>query len=392
VSLWPRVRLDDCCEIVGGSTPSTSVPDYWGGSIPWATPKDLSDLTSATISDTPRRLTEAGLRASSSSLLPAGSVLFSSRAPIGHVAINAVPMATNQGFKSFIPRPDRVHAPFLYWWLRSNRPYLESLGNGATFKELSKTVVSRIEIPLPSMPEQRRIAEVLDRADVLRAKRRVAIAKLETLTRSIFLDMFGDPVTNARGWPNPTLGGLLTFLQYGPRFYNEAYSVEGVRIIRITDLNEAGDLEFSNMPRLAVTPKEREKYALRPGDLIFARTGATVGKVALIRPSDPVCIAGAYFITMRFDATIESVYARAVLTSPSIRAIVAKRSRQAAQQNFSGPALRQLPMPVPPPYLQRRFVRYANEGEKLKVAQRASLAQLDALFASIQHRAFRGEL
>jgi type I restriction enzyme S subunit len=118
-----------------------------------------------------------------------------------------------------------------------------------------------------------------------------------------------------------------------------------------------------------------------------------VGKVALIGPDDPPCIAGAYFITMRFEPTlVEPAYARAVLTSPSIRAIVVSRSRQAAQQNFSGPGLRELPMPLPPVALQRDYIRRITAIEALKTTHRAALAELDALFASLQHRAFRGEL
>jgi type I restriction enzyme S subunit len=161
----------------------------------------LSDLENAEIADTPRKLTKKGLASCAADILPVGSVLFSSRAPIGHVALNTVPMATNQGFKSFIPKAELLDARFLYHWLRRNRPYLESLGNGATFKEVSKAVVSRIEISLPPLPKQRRIAEVLDRAATLRAKRRAALAQLDTLTQSIFLDMFGDPATNPRRWP-----------------------------------------------------------------------------------------------------------------------------------------------------------------------------------------------
>ena len=151
---WRRVRLDECCTIVGGATPSTSVTAYWNGDICWATPRDLSDLEGAVITDTPRKLTKEGLASCAADVLPAGAVLFSSRAPIGHVAINTVPMATNQGFKSFIPKHDLLHAKFLCHWLRRNRSYLESLGNGATFKEVSKAVVSRIEISLPPLPER----------------------------------------------------------------------------------------------------------------------------------------------------------------------------------------------------------------------------------------------
>jgi type I restriction enzyme S subunit len=265
-------------------------------------------------------------------------------------------------------------------------------GVGGSLLRARPAHVSKIRIPLPPLAEQRRIAEVLDRAETLRAKRRAALAQLDSLTQSLFLDLFGDPVSNPHKWPDPTLGGLLAFQQYGPRFYNESYSANGIRIVRITDLSEEGVLDFSSMPRLVVSDDDREKYALRPGDLIFARTGATVGKVALIQPNDPPCIAGAYFITMRFKDSLVPIYARAVLTAPSVRAIVAKRSRQAAQQNFSGPGLRQLPMPLPPIDLQREFARRVQLVEKLKTSQRASLADLDALFGALQHRAFHGEL
>lgn len=271
--------------------------------------------------------------------------------------------------------------------------FANSRATGANLPRLSPRVLAEFQIPLPPFQEQRRIAEVLDRADALRAKRRAVLAHLDSLTQSIFLDMFGDPVANPKQWPNRELGSLLTFQQYGPRFYNEAYSEDGIRIVRITDLDESGTLRFSDMPRMLVSPEDQSKYVLRAGDLIFARTGATVGKVALIGPDDPPCIAGAYFITMRFEPTLaEPAYARAVLTSPSIRAIVVSRSRQAAQQNFSGPGLRELPMPLPPVTLQRDYIRRINAIETLKITHRAALAELDALFASLQHRAFRGEL
>ena len=169
-------------------------------------------------------------------------------------------------------------------------------------------------------------------------------------------------------------------------------TVDGIRIVRITDLNEGGTLDFSGMPRLDVSNEDREKYQLRPGDLVFARSGATVGKVALIQPDDPPCIAGAYFITMRFQRVIEPLYAQAVLTAASVRAIVSRRSRQAAQQNFSGPGLRALPMPVPPLSLQHSFAKRVAAVEVLKAVQRTSMTGFDALLASLQHRAFSGEL
>jgi type I restriction enzyme, S subunit len=391
VNQVPQVRVGELVTISGGGTPSRSNPDFFGGDIPWVTPKDMKapELTDSLV-----RLTERGLRESPARLIPADSVLVVVRSGVlKHslpVAINRVPVALNQDMKA-LSAGSRLHPEYLAHYLRAITPVILRWVRATTADNFPVQKLRELPLPLPPLTEQRRIAHILDQADALRSKRRQALAHLDALTQSIFLDMFGDPVSNPKGWPNPTLGKLQTFQQYGPRFYNETYSAEGVRIVRITDLNEAGGLDFSAMPRMAVTPQEREKYALRAGDLIFARSGS-VGKVAVIRAGDPVCIAGAYFIAMRFDAAVEPLYARAVLTSPAIRAVVAKQSRQAVQQNFSGPALRRLPMPVPPLHLQRRFVRIANTIDMLRTTHRSSLAQLNALFSSLQHRAFRGEL
>ena len=247
-------------------------------------------------------------------------------------------------------------------------------------------------VPLPPLREQRRIAEILDGAEALRAKRRAALALLDELTQSIFLDMFGDPMSNPKGWTQKTLGDVLTFQLYGPRFYNESYSEDGIRIVRITDLDSQGVLDFASMPRLTVSDEDREKYSLMPGDILFARTGATVGKVALIQAGDPECIAGAYFIVMRFIDGLDSLFVRSVLTTASVQAIVWMRSQQSAQQNFSGPGLRALPMILPPTNLQKMFAHRVSALESLKKPHRHALSELDQLFASLQHRAFRGEL
>jgi type I restriction enzyme, S subunit len=161
LSKWPEVALGDCCEVVGGATPKTGEPTYWDGEIDWATPKDLSNLNSAYIRSTPRKLTDVGLQSCSAALLPADSVLLSSRAPIGHVAINTVPMATNQGFKSLIPDKSQVDSKYLFYWLRANNNYLQSLGRGATFKEVSKRIVQKITVPLPPLEEQRRFRDAI---------------------------------------------------------------------------------------------------------------------------------------------------------------------------------------------------------------------------------------
>jgi type I restriction enzyme S subunit len=303
--------------------------------------------------------------------------------------------STFGGFVSVLrPQQEKLDPRYLFRWFSSGpiQKTVRSFGQQTT--NISNLNIERclaLAIPLPSLAEQRRIAEILDKADALRAKRRAALAQLDTLTQSIFVDMFGDPVGNSR-WPVASLGSVLTSMRYGPRFYDEEYAEDGIRIVRITDLSEGGSLDYKAMPKLRVAAQDFEKSALRPGDVIFARSGATVGKTALIRNEDPPSIAGAYFIVLRFDERFDPVYADAVLRCPSVRAIVTRRSRQAAQQNFSGPGLRELPFPVPPSDLQREFSCKVTAVARTIRTNEASASGMDALFASIQHRAFRCEL
>ncbi|MGY2135530.1 restriction endonuclease subunit S [Pseudomonas reactans] len=262
-----------------------------------------------------------------------------------------------------------------------------------TVKHLSVKSLREIEISLPPLSEQRRIAAILDKADALRAKRRETIAKLDQLLKSVFLEMFGDPVTNPKGWAgNTTLGDIALDMQYGPRFHNEAYSLNGIKIVRITDLSQTGELDFDAMPRMDVEDDVQVRFMLQPGDIIFARTGATVGKVALIQASDPPSIAGAYFIRIQVNNLVLPEYVFAALRTKTIQKFIAEKSRQAAQQNFSGPGLRKLPMPVPPLELQLHFAGLARKIEQQRRALQEHIEQQDALFASLQDRAFNGEL
>ena len=208
---WPVATIGEVCEVVSGATPKTGKPEFWDGNVPWVTPKDLSELGQKHLSDTPRQITKAGLKSCAARMLPAQSVLFSSRAPIGLVAINTLPVCTNQGFKSLVPRFDLVSPDFLFWWLKTQEKHIQSKGRGATFKEVSKKIVEDLQIPLPPLTEQKRIARILDAADALRAKRREALAQLDTLLQSTFLDMFGDPVTNPMGFPRETLKSAFEF-------------------------------------------------------------------------------------------------------------------------------------------------------------------------------------
>ncbi len=160
---WEMKKLGDVCEIKNGGTPKTGNKEYWGGDIKWITPKDLGKLGNRYVKDTPRKITKLGLQKSSAKLIPANSIILSTRAPIGHIAINSKEMATNQGCRGIIPSK-KITEEYLYYFLGNSVKLLNELGTGATFRELSTRALASVEIPLPSLPEQQRIVAILDKA------------------------------------------------------------------------------------------------------------------------------------------------------------------------------------------------------------------------------------
>ncbi|MBW0101482.1 restriction endonuclease subunit S [Pseudonocardia sp. KRD291] len=383
--------LGECCEVISGATPKSGVRHYWDGEIHWATPKDLSKLTGMEIGDTPRKITEAGLNSCAATVLPAGSVLLSSRAPIGHVAINSRPMATNQGFKSLIPKSNQIDAHYLAYWLKANRSHLQSLGNGATFKEISKTTIAQVEIPLPSYDEQRRIAAILGQTDAIRTKRRNAVTLLDDLIRSIFLDMFGDPSCNATTWPIRKIGDLIESTQYGT---SEKAKPEGdLPMLRMGNVSYTGEIDLSDL-KYTDRDATNERHIVHSGDVLFNRTNSPelVGKSAIYRGDLPLAYAG-YLIRVRANSQNNGEYLAAFLNTSHAKRVLRNMCKSiVGMANINARELKEIDIAEVPLALQREFAARVGELERFKVAHRAHLAELDALFISLQHRAFRGEL
>lgn len=397
---WPKVALGECCEIISGATPKTGVEEYWDGDISWATPKDLSVLPGVYLESTERSITPSGLRSCAARILPPGSVLLSSRAPIGHVAINRIPVATNQGFKSLVPS-GAIDAKYLYYWLRTNRALLESLGNGATFKEVSKGVVASVELPLPPLEEQRWIADVLDRVDALRAKRASVGHNSRLLPQSVFVQMFGSPSEIPDRWPLRPLDHLVSEFRYGTSIKSGETGYPTLRIPNIV----AGSVDANDLKLVDVSVAELGRLRLVDGDLLFVRTNGNpdyVGRCAVFDSAEMSrqgvfgadVIYASYLIRARVNLDlVHPVYVREYLNGPIGRSSMRERSKTSAgQYNVNTAGLGSIPIPVPPLDRQQRFVESVTGVERTWGVQRRALGELDALFASLQHRAFRGEL
>lgn len=193
-----KYKLGDICEIVSGSTPKTSVKEYWNGDIKWITPAELNDDTYV-ISDSVRKITELAVRKTGLTPFPKGTVILSSRAPIGKVAIAGCEMYCNQGFKNLICS-EKINNRYLYWFLKGNTVFLNSLGRGATFKEISKSIVSRIEINVPDIEKQIEVVEILETISDIIALRKQELFAMDELVSARFVEMFGDVIHNDRKW------------------------------------------------------------------------------------------------------------------------------------------------------------------------------------------------
>lgn len=149
---WQTKKLGEVCEIFNGGTPDTKIDEFWGGKHLWITPKDMGKLDDIYVDDTVRKITDAGLKNSSAKILPINSIILSSRAPIGHLAINTKEIATNQGCKGIVPKKG-LATLFLFYFLKNSVKLLNSLGSGTTFKELSGSKLAEVQIPLPPLHE-----------------------------------------------------------------------------------------------------------------------------------------------------------------------------------------------------------------------------------------------
>ena len=186
-----KVKIGDICTIVTGSTPKTNIPEYWDGDIDWITPAELNE-DSYFIEESNRKITKLAVCKTGLTSFPKGTVILSSRAPIGKVAIANKEMYCNQGFKNLICGP-KIYNEYLYWYLKSNTEYLNSLGRGATFKEISKKIVESIEIDLPSLTEQKKIVCKLKKCHGIIQHRRKELQILDELVKARFVELFGDP-------------------------------------------------------------------------------------------------------------------------------------------------------------------------------------------------------
>lgn len=392
------VRLQDICQIEIGRTPSRSVREYWDGHLPWATISDLGH--GRRLTETKECITAKGAEESRSRMVPAGTLLLSFKLSLGKRAIAGRDLFTNEAIAALQIIDERTVARDYLYWALGAVDYDAHVDRAAKGKTLNKQKLRKLCVPLPPLAEQKRIAKILDAADALRAKRRESLALLDELLRSTFLDMFGDPVANPKGWPVVLADEVFEDLRYGTSSKcTQDSGPDLVPVLRIPNI-VGGQITWDDLKYMRPSANELERLSLAPNDLLFVRSNGNpdyIGRCARYDTSDGDrgCMFASYLIRARLCATagIQAEFLKHQVQFPSYRHEIRRDARTTAgNYNLSASAIRKFKFIVPPNRLQTRFLDLVQSAVANQALRLAHLAELDTLFASLQQRAFRGEL
>ena len=369
-----------------GGTPARSKPEFYEGDIPWITGADIADDQSVSARSF---ITEAAVRGSATSVLPPGTIVLVTRTSVGKVGVLREPTAFSQDITG-ITVADGVDPSYVVQFLRMSASALARQARGATIKGVTRDAVASLRLPVPPLDEQRRIAAILDHADALRAKRRQVLAYFDALTQSIFHDMFGDIAASA------TVEDVATQIRTGPfgsQLLHSEFVAEGIAVLGLD--NVVGN-EFRWAERRFISPAKYEqlrRYTVRPGDVLISIMGTT-GRCVVVPGDIPTSINTKHICAIRADRErLDPTFLRAAfLWHPESRAHLSRQTKGSIMDGLNMGIIKAMPVPEPPLSHQDEFARKAAGVNAGRTAVLAAQSADDDLFASLQSRAFRGDL
>jgi type I restriction enzyme S subunit len=411
---WSLRRLGEIAEIVSGGTPSRHVPEFWGGSIPWATPSDITKSPGRYLTDTSDHISELGLRSSSAKLLPSYSLLMTSRATLGEVRMAASPISTNQGFKNLVPTSE-VDLTFLFYQIQLHKEQYRALGIGSTFLEVNKRDTARFELPIPPHYAQITISEILTAIDELIERTGDEVAKLEKIKAGMMRDLFtrgllpnGDLRPPPEGAPDlyqhSQVGQIPKEWQFGnlqsligpnrPIVYGilmPGTGVDGgVPVVKVKDIVD-GDIRLDDL--LLTSPEIDAEYGrsrLKEGDILLTIRGS-VGRVAMV----PRELAAANITqdTARIGVTLGiPEFFRFYLETDIAQRYFALNTIGVAVQGINLRDVRKTPVPMPGVEEQKRIAEAAISLVLSIRSELTALRQLKAIKAGLMRDLLTGRV
>ena len=380
-----KSRLADISKIVSGSTPNSNIAEYWDGEIKWITPAEIKD-DAYILNDSVRKITGLAVQKTGLSPFPPGTVILSSRAPIGKVAISGCEMYCNQGFKNLICS-DAIYNRYLFWFLKGKTDYLNSLGRGATFKELSKQIVANIEIDLPSKELQRKIVTRFELISSIILHRQSQLSALDTLVKSQFVEMFGDLCKNTRHWKLIELSAACDVrdgTHESPKYVDSGYYLLTSKNFTSGHLDFTGAKFISEADYIQISRRSK----VDQGDIIMPMIG-TIGSPVIVNSSNEFAIKNVALIKFA-GSKFSNIFIKAILESDYFFAYISSINRGGTQKFISLGDIRSFPIPDVPLALQNEFAAFVEQLDKSKLAIRKSLDELQLLYNSLMQEYFGG--
>lgn len=385
---WEMVRLGDVFKIASGGTPVKNRLDYYNkGTIPWVKTGDLKEKY--VNSEYVERITDLGLANSSAKLFPSDTVLIAMYgATIGATSILNFEACTNQACAAFLPSQS-IQCEFLYYFLLSQKANFIKLGVGGAQPNISATILKEVKIPLPPLEEQKRIAKNLDLASEIVKDYKEQLVELDKLVQSVFYGMFGDPVTNEKGWISQSLldfGSCKNGMNFGANEKGIEIKYLGVGHFKELSIIDGVD-KLSTISLMQAPSKE---YLLKDEDIIFVRSNGNknlVGRCVVVYPGDAALTFSGFCIRFRKSSDkLMTIYLLYVLKCASVRRLLLGRG--ANIQNLNQQILKQLKVPVPPISLQAQFVEIIIEIENQKKQIQQALTEAEMLLNSLMQKYF----
>lgn len=388
---YKKVKISDIGKIVSGATPKTKDVDNYGGSIAWITPADLSGYTSKYISHGSRNITQKGYDSCSTHLMPRGTVLFSSRAPIGYVAIAENPICTNQGFKSIVPNDD-IDSEFLYYQLQYLRKKIQEKGSGTTFKEISGKVLGETDIVAPSLEEQfrivARIEELFSELDKAVDTLKTTKEQLEVYRQAVLKDAFSDFEKK------DSIRNLTMVVTSGSRGWAKYYSNSGALFVRIGNLTHSGiDIDFRDIQH--ITPPnnaEGVRTRLQPNDVLVSIT-ADLGSIGFVSEKVEEAYINQHIALVRFQNPVQGRFMAWYLRSEYGQKDLLKNKRGGGKLGLGLDDIRDTPVPIVDNVTATEIVDKVEEQlsvcDSIEKTVDTALAQADAMRQSILKQAFK---
>lgn len=389
MNTWPLVKLLDVATLSSGGTPSKANAAFWDGDIPWVSPKDMKTTC---VTDAEDKITRTAIAESTAKIVGPNSVLAVVRSGI---LAHTFPVATltrevsfNQDIKAVTPRSSALLPSYLFWILKGQEARILRIGvkKGATVHSLSNGFLEALSFRLPPLQEQRRIADILDRAAEIRRRADDARAKARAIIPALFLDMFGDPATNSKGWPIRTLVELADIgsgLTKG-RKLNGTPTVP-TPYLRVANV-QANHLDLGEIKLIDATEDDRLRCRLEVGDLLMTEGGDIdkLGRCAMWRGDVELCLHQNHVFRVRMGKSVVPDYARAFMQCDVARGYflrVAKRTTGIASINKT--QLSRLPVWVPPLTLQTTFAKHTQRVEATARALDTAAAKAEAMAAAL---------